>query len=164
MLAGITTAKTPGRHLDLLGECVDADLQKIILEHQSSGSVSAHGWCTREIVRSFLGRARAGLVLLSSTPAYLESLPTKLFEYMAAGIPVIASDFPRWREIIDAHQCGILADPTDPSAIAAAIDWIYENPTEASAMGARGRQAIESELNWESEAETMKSVYAGLLS
>ena len=149
--------------LDILGECVDEPLSAWLAEQASSGKIILHGWVEKGAASQWMASSRAGLLPYLPSKAHIEALPTKLFEYMGAGIPVIASDFPRWREIIDAHQCGIVADPTDPSAIAAAIDWIYDNPAEAKAMGARGRQAIESELNWESEAETMKSVYSTLL-
>jgi glycosyltransferase involved in cell wall biosynthesis len=150
--------------LDILGECADETLSTWLAKQVSSERIALHGWVEKSESARLMRGSRAGLLPYLPSPAHIEALPTKLFEYMAAGIPVIASDFPRWREIVDGYRCGIMADPTDSHAIASAIDWIYENPTEASAMGARGRQAIESELNWESEAETMKSVYAGLLS
>jgi len=51
------------------------------------------------------------MVTLHPTPNHLESLPIKMFEYMAAGLPVIASDFPVWRDIVDRFQCGLLVDP-----------------------------------------------------
>jgi glycosyltransferase involved in cell wall biosynthesis len=79
---------------------------------------------------------------------------------MAAGLPVIASHFPLWREIIDPVGCGILVDPTDPRAIADAMIWILEHPKEAAEMGRRGREAVQSTYNWSGEEKTLLELYA----
>jgi glycosyltransferase involved in cell wall biosynthesis len=86
-----------------------------------------------------------------------------MFEYMAAGLPIIASDFPRWRGIIEGSACGILVDPLDPRAIAEAMRWILENPLEATAMGERGRRAVERGYNWNVEATKLIDLYDRLL-
>jgi hypothetical protein len=86
-----------------------------------------------------------------------------MFEYMAAGLPVIASDFPLWRQIVDGAGCGLLVDPLDPVAIADAMQWILEHPAGAEAMGRRGRQAVEEKYNWEREAEKLIGLYERLM-
>lgn len=121
------------------------------------------GWSCRETVVDELGRARAGLVLLHPTPQYVISYPVKMFEYMAAGLPVIASDFPLWRQIVESVGCGILVDPEDPKAISAAMTWILENPDRAQAMGHRGRQAVEDTYSWEPEGKKLVALYEELL-
>jgi glycosyltransferase involved in cell wall biosynthesis len=65
------------------------------------------GWLKREQVIETLSQAAAGLVVLHPTDTFIESLPVTMFKYMSAGIPVIASDFPLWRAIIEKSQCGI---------------------------------------------------------
>jgi hypothetical protein len=118
------------------------------------------GWKNREEMARLLSRSRAGLVTLHPTPAYLEAWPVKLFEYMAAGIPVIASDFPLWRRIVEEARCGLLVDPQEPQAIAGAIRWILEHPVEAEAMGIRGREAVNRSYNWSREAQRLLDFYA----
>jgi glycosyltransferase involved in cell wall biosynthesis len=101
--------------------------------------------------------------VLHPHPAYLTSHPTKLFEYMAAGIPVIASDFPLWRSIVESAACGLLVNPFDPAAIADAIAHLITHPEEARKMGMRGRKAVESCFNWSMEEQSLLSFYASLL-
>jgi glycosyltransferase involved in cell wall biosynthesis len=121
------------------------------------------GWADRAQVAHILGRARAGMMTLHPTPNHIDSEPNKLFEYMAAGIPVIVSDFPRWREVVDTVGCGLLVDPSDPEAIAEAMQWILDHPDEAEAMGRRGRTAVEVTYNWDSEFRKLASLYRRLL-
>lgn len=117
------------------------------------------GWLERPEVADRLGRARVGLVLLQPVPHYQANYPVKLFEYMAAGLPVVASDLPLCREVVETAGCGLLVDPRDPAAIARAVQWLLEHPEEAEAMGRRGRAAVEQRYTWPSEAGTLLSLY-----
>lgn len=121
------------------------------------------GCLSREGVADLLSQVRVGLVVIHPTENYIDSLPVKLFEYMAAGIPVIASDFPLWREIVDSATCGLLVDPLDPRAIADAIQWLLDHPDEAAEMGRRGREAVLTRFNWKSEEQKLLSIYRELL-
>ena len=125
--------------------------------------VNSLGFLDRDHVREVLSRSMAGLVTLHPIINYLDALPVKMFEYMCAGIPVIASDFPLWREIIQGNNCGLLVDPLDPAAIANAIDYLVENPREAQRMGENGRKAVEARYNWESEEEKLLRFYDKIL-
>ena len=134
-----------------------------ILQHAEalSGwkSVKFEGWLSRDDVAAMLADTRAGLLLIKPIPHEMVSLPIKLFEYMAAGLPVISSDFPRWREIVESADCGILVDPEDEGAIVRAMSWILDNPKEAQEMGVRGREAIFNIYNWDNEAKTLLQLY-----
>jgi glycosyltransferase involved in cell wall biosynthesis len=90
------------------------------------------------------------------------SLPNKLFHYMAAGIPVVASNFPQVRAIVEGAACGVVVDTTRPSAIAKGIREVLADPAEGVAMGARGRAAVADRYNWESSAGVLREVYAAL--
>jgi glycosyltransferase involved in cell wall biosynthesis len=94
---------------------------------------------------------------------YLDALPVKMFEYMAAGIPVIASDFPLWREIVLGNQCGLCVDPMDPASIAKAIDYLMLHFDEARQMGENGRRAVLARYNWSVEEAKLLSYYKNLL-
>jgi glycosyltransferase involved in cell wall biosynthesis len=120
------------------------------------------GWLGRLEISRLLCGVRAGIVVLSPTENYLDALPVKLFEYMAAGLPVVASDFPGWRAIVKAHDCGLLVDPQDVGAISAAMIWLLSHPDEAQAMGDRGRMAVRENYQWANEAKQLEACYERL--
>jgi len=121
------------------------------------------GWVPRAAALGLMAQARAGIVTFLGAPNHLQAQPNKLFEYMAAGIPVIASDFPLWRRLVERFRCGILVDPSDPVAIAEALLWIVNNPGIAAEMGAHGREAVLAGLNWEHESESLTGLYRKLV-
>jgi glycosyltransferase involved in cell wall biosynthesis len=82
---------------------------------------------------------------------------------MSAGIPVIASDFPLWRHIIEEAKCGLLVDPLNPEKIAKAMEWILDHPEEAQKMGENGLKAIETKYNWNNECRKLILFYEKLL-
>jgi glycosyltransferase involved in cell wall biosynthesis len=120
------------------------------------------GVLTRARLKAELAGCLAGLVVLEPVPTFVVSRPNKLFEYMANGLAVIASDFPAWRQIVEGEQCGICVDPTDPRGIAAAIDTLAEDPERARTMGERGRLAVIEKFNWNAEGETLLGAYRSL--
>jgi len=95
--------------------------------------------------------------------SYVNAQPTKMFEYMSGGLPVIASDFPVYRKIVESADCGLLVDPLNPAAIAEAIVWLMQNPSRAYEMGQNGKRAIADRYNWEREAESLVATYEELL-
>lgn len=121
------------------------------------------GWCSRVQVAEILGQARIGLLVLHPTANYVTAQPTKLYEYMSAGIPVIASDFPAWREVVSVAQCGLLVDPLDVRAITDAIDRIFRDTNAAEAMGARGRDYVRSHFSWVTESDRLARLYEKIL-
>lgn len=126
--------------------------------------VDYRGWREHDCVLEALSSARLGLVLLHPEPIFVESMPIKMFEYMAAGIPVVASDFPLWRTLVQATGCGTLVDPRDVEAIAAAIATLLADPDRAEAMGRKGLEAVARKYNWEGEARKLCTLYAALSS
>ena len=133
--------------------------------HQSTGwsRVNSLGFCDRDEVREVLGRSMAGLVTLHPLPNHVDAQPNKMFEYMSAGIPVIASDFTLWREIIAGNDCGLLVDPLSPMQIAEAIDYLLTHPLEAERMGSNGRTAVRERYNWPVEERKLFSLYNQIL-
>jgi glycosyltransferase involved in cell wall biosynthesis len=111
-------------------------------------------------VYSLMKAADVGVSVLHPIKNYLTSLPIKVFEYMAAPLPAVVSDFPYWRGIFD--QCALFADPERPESLAAAIVEILERPNATADMVRRGCALIEREYNWEREAAKLLHVYQSL--
>ncbi len=149
--------------LELAGEFSPTDIQETLSFLPGWRAVSYHGWLSREQLALLLGNVRAGLVLHHPVPNEIDAQPLKMFEYMCASLPIIASDFPLWRRIIEGAGCGLLVDPMNPQEIAKAMRWIIEHPVEAEAMGRRGRQAMEKTYNWDTEATKLIHLYKNLL-
>jgi glycosyltransferase involved in cell wall biosynthesis len=146
----IAGAPEPDAYGDLLRATPGADRTDLL------------GWVERPAVAELLNDALAGLVVLPPAPQHAAGMPTKMFEYMAAGLPVIVADYPSWREVVEGAGAGIAVDPLDPSAIAAAIDRIVADRDEAEAMGRRGRAAVLERYNWVTQADALLGLYAQL--
>lgn len=127
------------------------------------GRVEYIGELSRREVMRLMGRAKVGLQVIAPLPHFVDSLPLKIFEYMAAGTPVVVSDFPGWRKIVDTAGCGILVDPLSPPEIASAIKWLLEHPDQAEAMGKRGRAAAMKEYSWDVESQKLFTLYDEVL-
>lgn len=149
--------------LVLAGKFFSQDFKDKITSLKSWEKVDFRGFVDRDEVNKILQTSMLGLVTLHPTPSYIESLPVKMFEYMSAGLPVIASNFPLWKEIVEGNNCGICVNPLDPKKIADAISYIIANPKEAEIMGKNGRKAVVEKYNWDIEEEKLFKIYEELI-
>lgn len=149
----------PAATLRLAGEFAVKETEHKARNMPDWNKVKFEGWTSRDGVAEVLADGRAGLVVLKPVGHEMVSLPIKLFEYMAAGLPVIASDFPVWSEIVETSKCGLVIDPMDFGALVTAMQWIADHPDEAEMMGKMGRQAVEDRYNWDREAATLIEFY-----
>ncbi|MFY0990303.1 glycosyltransferase family 4 protein [Halomonas sp. C05BenzN] len=161
IVRAMESVKQPCR-LELAGSFSHLAVEQEVMTYAGWEQVEAHGYLDRDGVRRVMGGALAGLVTLHPVINYLDALPVKMFEYMSAGLPVIASDFPLWREIIEGSDCGLCVDPLDPVAIAGAIDFLVANPVRAREMGANGQRAVAERYNWQQEEQKLLATYQAL--
>ncbi|HLS22918.1 MAG TPA: glycosyltransferase [Pseudogracilibacillus sp.] len=105
----------------------------------------------------------AGIALFPPTDHYMKKELTKFFEYMNAGLPIICSNFPTWKEFIEKYQCGIAVDPYDDEQIKNAIETLRNNPDYARTLGENGRRAVINELNWKKEESKLLVWYNEML-
>jgi glycosyltransferase involved in cell wall biosynthesis len=125
--------------------------------------VDYEGWVTYERVPELIRSADLGLALLMPEPRYVAALPVKLFEYMAAGLPVIASHFPQITQVVESSACGVAIDPLQPSQAVETIAQWWEQPAAARQAGENGRQAILSTYNWERLVDQIDALYRSLV-
>lgn len=152
-----------GARLNLGGDFSESRIKAQVRQHAGWAKVNELGFLSRPQAKEVMGRSMAGLVTFLPEPNHIEAQPNKIFEYMSAGLPVIGSNFPLWREIIEGNECGICVEPLDPAAIAAAIDWLVENPLRARQMGDNGRKAVQERHNWDLEERKLLALYEELL-
>jgi glycosyltransferase involved in cell wall biosynthesis len=108
-------------------------------------------------------QADAGMVLFQNTClSYYYSLPTKLFECIHAGLPVIVSDFPEMARVVREYDIGLACDPADPAAIADAVRELFSDPVHYEQMRQNTRAAAR-EFSWESEGGKLVKIYQGLM-
>lgn len=122
-------------------------------------NINYFGFVNRDEVARILHRSKAGLVTFHPEQNHINAIPNKMFEYAAAGIPVIASDFSFWKNIVEKYEFGICVNPFNPKEIAGAINYLIGHSKEATAMGLRGRKAVEENFNWEHEEKKLISLY-----
>ena len=134
------------------------------MDRQISERIKLAGFMAPPEAWKKICKCHIGLAVLQPILNYVESFPTKMFEYMALGIPVIVSEFPLYREVVDQYQCGFCVDPDSPVAIAEAVEKLISDPEEANRMGINGRNAVIEVFNWQYEAEKMFSFYENIFS
>jgi glycosyltransferase involved in cell wall biosynthesis len=112
-----------------------------------------------EITSHYKMMAFAGIALFPDNPHYFEKELTKFFEYMAVGLPIIASNFPVWKKLIEDNGVGICIDISNPNEFFTAIEYLKNNPDEVESMSKNGKNLVCIEYNWESEFEKMLNFY-----
>ena len=86
----------------------------------------------------------------------------KFYEYMAAGLAIVASDLPKWKDIIESGPFGVTVNPKNPRTIASAIDYLLDNPELTEQMGRNGRKAVLETYNWETESNKLLQAYKSI--
>lgn len=146
--------------LVLAGEYENEQLKQQAQQKKGYENVDYRGFLGRDDIKDVLSHVKAGLVTLHPIPKYLTALPVKMFEYMIARVPVISSDFPYWKAIVDDAQCGMCVDPMNVEDIRNAIDYIINHPQEAKKMGENGRKKVLDTYNWDIEKQKLLELYA----
>jgi glycosyltransferase involved in cell wall biosynthesis len=150
--------------LQLAGPFEDSAVETSLKGMEGWHQVDYLGVIGRDGVRQAMAASMVGIVTLLPAPNYLDSQPIKMFEYMSAGLAVVASDFPLWQSILGEGPCGLCVNPQDPKAIADAILSLVSQPEVALAMGRHGQKAVRERFNWEVESNKLGSYYDSILS
>lgn len=148
-----------GAQLQLVGGFAEKELERQLMREPGWKRVNRLGYLDRKSVSKVLEHSVAGVVTFLPSPNHVESQPNKMFEYMSAGVPVIGSNFPLWKEIIEGSGCGLCVNPNVPQEIAEAIDFLVNDPISAERMGINGKKAVEERYNWKAEEGKLLEFY-----
>jgi glycosyltransferase involved in cell wall biosynthesis len=141
--------------LELVGWVMDPDVEVAIRDAVAEGWCLHIPWLPPEALVKHAAGAGIGLATLLPVPNYLEALPTKLFEYMAMGIPVLASDFPLWRSLVEDAGAGRVTAP-EPGALAETLVQMSRDPRGLRRYAEQGRSAYRERYRWEVESLNLR--------
>ena len=159
LVKAIQNANVP---LKLAGSYRPSTLKDTVESIDEKKLVDYKGMIGRDALNDMLNSSKIGIVTFLPAANHISAQPNKMFEYMAAGIPVICSHFDLWKEIIDFANCGLYVDPTDPEELAKAISKILEDDSLAKKMGENGRKAVLETFNWNQEEKKLLAIYSNL--
>ncbi len=113
---------------------------------------------TKEIPH-FLTKCKIGMIPLENLPKYANNIPTKLFEDMLCGLPVIASDLAPARSFMEGNEVGFLVEHNDVDGYAEKIKLLLEHDELREKMGNNGRRFVIEKCNWENEEKKLREIY-----
>ena len=151
--------------LSMGGAFLSSELKSELEKMEEYTSIDYLGLLNKEQVQEVLGDSKIGICIIQDSGQYrkLDNLPTKVYEYMAAEMPVIVSDFPYYKKIIEENSAGICVNPVNINAVARAMRYIIEHSDEARRMGLNGKKIVEDKFNWEHEKEHLFELYKKVL-
>ena len=121
------------------------------------------GFLERKAVAEIMNKSVCGVVTFLPAPNHWFSQPNKMFEYMSAGLPVLASNFSLWKEIIVGNNCGICVNPNNINEIANAIDSFFLDKEKSIKLGKNGQEAVLQKYNWDKEKKSLTNLYNSLV-
>lgn len=155
--ARLIAVKTDGSLTMLLVGPASPDVERMLRDAVDEGVLAWTGFLPSDQAMALLDGAMAGLSLLHDEPNYRVSLPTKVMEYMAHGVPVITTPLPLARDLVEETGCGVVVPYGDPIAVAEAVLDLWANPSRRQAMGAAGHRAAAARYDWATHANAFVS-------
>jgi glycosyltransferase involved in cell wall biosynthesis len=152
-----------GIKLNLAGSFADNFYEEKVRSHPNWKMVNYYGQVDRQKVIEIMERSKIGLVTYYPLANHMEAQPTKIFEYMSAGLPILASNFPLWKELVEENTCGICVDPLNSHELADKIMILLSDELRLEEMGRRGIYLIKNRYNWDSEIKKLINLYNSIL-
>jgi len=151
----------PDLNCVILGGVNDSiEFQSKVLEFSLTEKIEVIEQMPFEQVTQYLRVSDIGIIVVQPwRSSFVYSLARKFLEYIAFGLPVIASDFPEMRRIVNKYDLGLLVDPEDPEDIARAIRHLVQNPDLRQRLGRNSQAAFNEVLNWEMESKHLFDLY-----
>ena len=142
------TASDGAITLEVVGPARDDASREAMERGVEDGCVTWHGFLPATEAMATIDGALAGLALLEDLPNYRGSMPTKVVEYLAHGVPAVTTPLPLAEEIVVEAGAGVIVPFDDPETTAEAVVRLWREPAEAAAMGRRGRDLVRDRYDW----------------
>jgi glycosyltransferase involved in cell wall biosynthesis len=153
--------------LNLLGPFYPADmefkLKEAVRDRHLTENVFMPGRVSWDEGCRIIAGSDIGLCVMYPDPDLQVALPTKMFEYMLYGKPVISSNFSMWKAIVDETGCGVTVDSIAPAEMAQAVRWLYKHPGKMKEMGISGQKSVLTKYSWTQEAQKLIDCYTAIL-
>ena len=127
------------------------DLANAIVEYRLKNNIKLFGYMNYYEAMQIVCKSKVGLCLLKPIKNYIDSYPTKLFDYMQVGVPFVCSNFPLYQKLLDKCDSGISVDPLDIEGIATAIHCLLDDPDKYNNLSKNGIIALNKDYNWSSQ-------------
>ena len=153
-ILSILKRKLPKINLALIGKVppiLKDDLANAIVEYRLKNNIQLFGYMNYYEAMQIVCKSKVGLCLLKPIKNYIDSYPTKLFDYMQVGVPFVCSNFPLYQKLLDKCDSGISVDPLDIEGIASAIHCLLDDPDKYNNLSKNGIIALNKDYNWSSQ-------------
>jgi glycosyltransferase involved in cell wall biosynthesis len=152
-VAGLIARKTGGAlRMTVVGPAAP-DVEDLLRSAADDGVLDWPGFLPSEQALALVAGSIAGLSLLHDEPNYRVSMPTKVMEYMALGVPVVTTPLPLATELVEDAECGVVVPFGDARAAADAVLDLWADPHRRRAMGAAGHRVARDRFDWEAHAQ-----------
>ncbi|NIA28555.1 MAG: glycosyltransferase [Actinobacteria bacterium] len=160
-------ATHPSTKLLLLGPFnephVEKDVKRYIAELGLEKHIEHIQFVPHQDVAEYVVQSKIGLIPWQENKQMLRMVfPNKIFEYMACGLPVVASDLPSLRYILNKSGGGVLVKANDAKAHARAIAGLLDDNEKSNELGRKGREFVKKKFNWDIEAKKLVAFYSKL--
>jgi glycosyltransferase involved in cell wall biosynthesis len=153
-ILSILKRKLPKINLALIGKVppiLKDDLANAIVEYRLKNNIKLFGYMNYYEAMQIVCKSKVGLCLLKPIKNYIDSYPTKLFDYLQVGVPCICSNFPLYQKLIDKYDAGISVDPLDIEGVATAIYGLLDDPDKYNNLSKNGIIALNNDYNWSTQ-------------
>lgn len=137
-------------------------IREAIQRQELVRQIEFYGRIPHAQVPAWIRAGSIGLVLLQAMPKFMKNIPSKLFEYWACGVPVLASDLPPVRQFLKAGENGCLFSPASARELADRIHYLLLHADERQRMGRAGREMVAKRWNNESQIDGLVAFYEGI--
>lgn len=161
-LVELGTRLAPDVEVDVVG-WADGGAERVLRPAADAGAIrwTGGGYVPNDEALAHVRGATAGLSLLHDQPNYRHSLPTKVIEYMAHGVPVVTTPLPAAAELVERYGCGVVVPFGDVDAVERAVRELHDDRARREELGRRGHRAASRDLNWDNEGSRFVELLRG---